>query len=203
MSNAFIQAVAYRGREVSPQSISAYQIDARDIAGPLDRQIFDACDFVSKNMRIAARKLLTGGREDIPQFDMIAVFEAVTNAVAHRDYSMAGSKVRLRLFEDRLELFTPGSLPNTMTPESLPFRQAARNETITSLLARCPVQHRDLQSHRAHIMEKRGEGVPTILSRSEALSGRKPVYRLIDESELMLTIYASDPERDGAQKEDA
>ena len=191
LSTAFIQAVAYRGRTISPQVDSAYQRDARDITGPLDQQIFEACDFVRKNMRVAARKGSGGGREDIPDFDMLAVFEALANAVAHRDYSMAGSKVRLRLFDDRLELYTPGLLVNTMTPESLPYRQAARNEAVTSLLARCSVQRDDLTSHRTHIMDKRGEGVPIILSRSESLSGRAPVYRMFDESELLLTIYAA------------
>ena len=39
---------------------------------------------------------------------MTAVFEAVVNAVAHRDYSVHGSKIRLRLFSDRLELYSPG-----------------------------------------------------------------------------------------------
>ena len=39
-------------------------------------------------------------------------------------------------------------------------------------------------------MDKRGEGVPIILSRSETLSGKRPTYRLVDESELILTIYA-------------
>ena len=191
LSNAFIQAVAYQGRAISPQTDSAYQRDARDITGPLDQQIFEACDFVRRNMHVAARKGAMGGREDVPQFDMLAVFEALTNAVAHRDYSMAGSKVRLRLFDDRLELYTPGLLVNTMTPESLPYRQAARNEAITSLLARCPVQRDDFKSHRTHIMDKRGEGVPIILSRSESLSGRAPDYRMIDESELLLTIHAA------------
>ena len=52
---------------------------------------------------------------------MRAVFEAMTNAVAHRDYSMPGSKVRLRLFADRLEIYTPGMLVNTMKPEDFPF----------------------------------------------------------------------------------
>ena len=169
LSSAFIQAVAYQGTAISPQADSAYQRDARDITGPLDQQIFDTCHFVRKNMQVAARKGAAGGREDIPQFDMLAVFEAVTNAVAHRDYSMAGSKVRLRLFDDRLELYTPGLLVNTMTPESLPYRQAARNEAITSLLARCSVQRDDFKSHRTHIMDKRGEGVPIILSRREGL----------------------------------
>lgn len=191
LSSAFVQAVAYHGIAVSPQEDAAYQRDARDITGPLDQQIFDACDFVRKNMRVSARKRSEGGREDIPQFDMLAVFEAVTNSVAHRDYSMSGSKVRLRLFDDRLELYTPGLLANTMTPESLSYRQAARNEAITSLLARCPVERDDFKIHRTHIMDKRGEGVPIILSRSEELSGRTPEYRLIDESELLLTIHAA------------
>lgn len=194
LPGAFIQAVAYAGNAVTPANANAYQRDAQDITGPLDQQIFDACDFVRKNMRVAARKNAQGGREDLPQFDMLAVFEAVTNAVAHRDYSMAGSKVRLRLFEDRLEMYTPGMLPNTMTPESLPYRQAARNEAVTSLLARCPVVRDDLSAHRSHIMDKRGEGVPIILTRSEALSGKLPVYRQIDDSELLLTIYAASPD---------
>ena len=191
LPGAFIQAVAYRGTDVLPRDGSAYQRDAQDIVGPLDRQIRDACAFVRKNMRVAARKSRNGGREDLPQFDMLAVFEAVTNAIAHRDYSMAGSKVRLRLFDDRLELYSPGMLPNTMTPESLPFRQAARNEAVTSLLARCPVDDGELTKHRQHIMDKRGEGVPIILQRSQRLSGRLPEYQLIDESELKLTIYSA------------
>lgn len=198
LPGAFIQAVAYAGNAVTPATANAYQRDALDLTGPLDQQIFGACDFVRKNMRVAARKKAQGGREDLPQFDMLSVFEAVTNAVAHRDYSLAGSKVRLRLFEDRLEIYTPGMLPNTMTPESLPYRQAARNEAVTSLLARCPVVRDDLSAHRSHIMDKRGEGVPIILTRSEALSGKLPVYRQIDDSDLLLTIYAASPDHDAS-----
>jgi len=191
LPGAFIQAVAYNGTSVASAAQATYQGDARDITGPLDRQIFDACDFVRKNMQVAARKRPTGGREDIPQYDMLAVFEALTNAVAHRDYSMAGSKVRLRMFDDRLELYTPGMLVNSMTPGSLPYRQAARNEAITSLLARCPVDSTELQNHRTRIMDKRGEGVPIILSRSEELSGIAPQYRMLDDSELLLVVHAA------------
>ncbi len=87
--------------------------------------------------------------------------------IAHRDYSMAGAKVRLRLFEDRLELYLPGMLPNTMTPESPPFRQAARNEVLKSLLARCPIADERLAVHRRQIMDKRGEGVVIIIDQTE------------------------------------
>jgi ATP-dependent DNA helicase RecG len=191
LSNAYIQAVAYRGETIQPDDSDPYQRDAQDITGPLDEQIFTTCDFIRKNMFVAARKDI--GRTDLPQYDMISVFEAITNAVAHRDYSMYGAKIRLRMFDDRMELYSPGAIPNTMTIESLPYRQYARNETITSLLARCPIRSNrfDFEAHRTHIMDKRGEGVPLILSRSEALAKRLPEYRLLDESELVLTIYAA------------
>lgn len=192
LPGAFIQAVAYQGTDVLPAGEAVYQRDAQDIIGTLDQQILGACAFVRKNMKVAALKRVEGGRQDLPQFDMLAVFEAVTNAVAHRDYSMAGAKVRLRLFDDRLELYSPGMLPNTMTPESLPFRQAARNEALTSLLARCPINDNSLAGHRSRIMDKRGEGVSIVLDASERLSGKRPEYRLNDDSELMLTIYGAD-----------
>lgn len=85
---------------------------------------------------------------------------------------MAGSKIRLRLFDDRLELYTLGLLPNTTTPESLAYRQASCNEAVTSLLARCPVERDEFMAHRSHIMDKRGEGVPIILARSEQIVGQ-------------------------------
>lgn len=194
LPNAYIQAVAYRGSTIDPAAEKAYQRDAKDFSGPLDEQIFQACEWVGRHMVVEARK--GQGRQDLPQFDMVAVFEAVTNAVAHRDYSIYGSKIRIRLFDDRLEIFSPGGLPNTMTVDSLPFRQAARNEALTTLLARCPIRlpDRDLQAHRAHIMDKRGEGVPIIVSRSKELSGKDPQYRLIDDIELMLTITAASSE---------
>lgn len=190
LPNAFIQAVAYRGVQIRPDGDAAYQLDAQDISGPLDAQVMAACHFVKKNMQVFASK--DQGRQDLPQFDMTAVFEALVNAVAHRDYSIHGAKIRLRMFADRLEIYSPGAIPNTMTVDSLPYRQAARNEAITSLLAKCPVPEADqAETGRSAMMDKRGEGVQLILGRTEQLSGKTPVFRLIDESELLLTIPAA------------
>lgn len=187
LSNAFIQAVCYRGVERN----AAYQLDAKDITGPLDLQVREACKFVERNMRVYAVK--APNRIETPQFSLNAVFEAVVNAVAHRDYSIYGSKIRLHLFSDRLEIFSPGTIPNTLTIDSISERQSTRNELISSLLARCPMNVNAIGSQRSYIMDKRGEGVPIIISESERLSGRKPVYRLLDDSELMLTIFAALP----------
>ena len=186
-SSAFIQAVCYRGAERN----AAYQLDAQDITGPLDIQIRDACKFVERNMRVYAIK--APYRIDTPQYSLNAVFEAVVNAVAHRDYSIYGSKIRLHVYSDRLELFSPGSIPNTMTIDSLSERQSSRNELITSLLSRCPMNVNAAGSRRSSIMDKRGEGVPIIITESEELSGRRPEYKLIDDSELKLTIFAAKP----------
>lgn len=192
LRHAFIQAVAYRGDSIGAAMDEVnYQVDTKDIVGPLDAQVAEACRFVARNQRIAGRKDL--GRTDFPQYEMTAVFEAVVNAVAHRDYSKHGSKIRIRMFTNRLVLCSPGELSNTMTPDTLAYRQSTRNEAITSLLAKCNVPESipSLRSNRSTLMDRRGEGVPLILDRSEKISGRRPLYQTVDGAELLLTIYAA------------
>ena len=182
LAHAYIQTVSYAGQRTD----NDYQTDARDIAGPLDEQVAEALHFVRRNMLVRATK--TSARSDRPQFSERAVFEALVNAVAHRDYSMAGSRIRLHLFEDRLELYVPGALANTLTPDSLHLRQASRNELIVSLLARCSAP---TGLDRSRLMDRRGDGVPIIREECERLSGRLPEYSLLDESELRLVIWAA------------
>lgn len=184
MPHAYVQAVSYAGerRDVN------YQTDARDIGGPLDNQIFQALRFVRRNMLVRATKKTA--RVDRPQFSERAVFEALANAVAHRDYSMAGARIRLHMFADRLELYVPGSLANTLTTDSMHLRQYSRNELIVSMLARCSVPA-DESLGRSRIMDRRGDGVPIILGDSTDLSGRVPEYTIIDESELRLVVWAA------------
>ena len=180
--HAYIQAVSYAGERTDAD----YQTDARDIEGPLDEQVAEALHFVQRNMLVRATK--TTARVERPQFSERAVFEALVNAVAHRDYSMAGSRIRLHLFGDRLELYVPGTLANTLSPDSLHLRQASRNELIVSLLARCPAP---ANLGRMHLMDRRGDGVPIIRKECQQLSGRLPEYSLIDDSELRLVIWAA------------
>ena len=183
--NSFIQAVYYSGKEKDAN----YQIDAKDFRGPLDQQIIDAFKFVQKHNEVSARKEI--GRIDQPQYSMRAVFEAIVNAVVHRDYSKGSSKIRLFMFADRLELYSPGALANTVTIEKLPYSQATRNELLSRLLSEITLDD-DVgeEVKRRHFLERRGEGVGIILKESEQLSGKIPVYELFDE-ELCLTIFAA------------
>ncbi len=185
LPNAFVEAVRYRGIRQD----SNYQTDAQKICGPLDQQIKQVMAFMKRNQTIMAMK--DPHRIEKPQFSERAVFEAVVNAVAHRDYSVFGSKIRFFMFDDRLEIYSPGALPNTVTIDSMALRQATRNELITSLLAETPVVEPIGDMGRGFYMEKRGDGVPIILNESEQLCGKKPIYRLIDDSELLLTVYSA------------
>ncbi len=54
-------------------------------------------------------------RVDVHEYELFAVRELVVNAFCHRDWSVAGQKIRLSLFDDRLEIFSPGALPNTLS----------------------------------------------------------------------------------------
>ena len=184
ISNAYIQAVCYNG-----ENRNASQLDAMDISGPLDIQIKEACKFVKRNMKVRAIK--DPGRIETPQYSLNAAFEAIVNAVVHRDYSIYGSKIRLHIFSDRLELYSPGSIANTMTIESLLLRQSSRNELLSSLLSRCRMNFDATGSKRVYIMDKRGEGVPIIIAESFELSGKRPEYKLIDDVEVLLTMFAA------------
>lgn len=184
LPHAHIQAVSYAGDRTDTQ----YQTDARDITGPLDAQVFETLHFMKRNMLVSAAK--TMARAEVPQFSVRAVFEALVNAVAHRDYSIRGSRIRFHMFGDRLELYVPGGLANTLTIDNMDLRQYSRNEMIVSLLARCPAQPAG-DVGRTHLMDRRGDGVPIIIEASEQLSGRTPTYTLIDDSELRLVIWAA------------
>ena len=191
LPSAFIQAVAYRGDRIRPRGKSeTYQLDAADISGPLDTQVEEACRFVARNMKVAAFKHL--GRVDRPQFDITAVFEAVVNAVAHRDYSVYGSKIRLRMFSDRLEIYSPGAIPNTLEPDNLLHIQSSRNEVLSSILAKCrvPSEIPWLATDRMTLMDKRGEGMRIIVENSLTLSGREPEYGMIGGSDFLVSIHA-------------
>ena len=184
LPNAAIMATRYRGADRTTG-----QVDAQEITGPLHRQIADAVGFAVRNMQVAARKV--PARIDMPQYSDKAIFEAVVNAVVHRDYGIRGNRIRLSMFADRLEIQSPGALPNTLTLESMAMRQATRNQAIASLMGRMGVGDIRGSADRRYFMERRGDGVPIIQRETRELSGRPPEYRLVDGAEVVLVIPAA------------
>lgn len=182
--HATILATHYRGLDRA-----SGQIDAQKITGPLHLQIADAIRFVVKNMRVSARK--TPAREDLLEYSKEAIFEAIVNAVAHRDYSMSSRRIRISMFRDRLEIDTPGQLPNGLTIEGMVTSHATRNEVIASVFSRISVANLEGGENRNYLMERRGDGVSIIRAKTLETSGILPEYRVLDEASVVLSIPAA------------
>ena len=184
LPNAYVTATRYRGTDRT-----SGQADTLDIYGPVQEQIRQAMAFVMRNMQVSALKKPM--RENLAQYSEMALFEAIVNAVVHRDYSIRGSRIRIAMFNDRIEINSPGGLPNGITVDSMANLQATRNEVLTSILGRIPVGGIAGAGARAYIMERRGDGVNIILRETQELSGQPSVFELINNAELRVAIPAA------------
>ena len=187
LPNACITATCYRGKDRATG-----QIDAQTITGPLNRQIAEAVAFALRNMRVAAHK--APAREELPQYSEEALFETITNAVVHRDYSIHGSRIRLSMFEDRVEIQSPGALSNNLTVDDLAYRQSTRNEVLATALGRMSAGEFRGAGGRLYVMERRGDGIPIIQSETRELSGKPPHFELVGGSELRVILPAAPQE---------
>lgn len=187
LPNACITATHYRGTDRA-----SGQLDTQTITGPLNRQIAEAVAFAVRNMRVGAYK--DPARMDLPQYSAEALFEALANAVAHRDYSIRGSRIRLSMFADRVEIQSPGALANRLTVDELEYRQATRNEVLASVLGRMPTSGIQGAGGRLFIMERRGDGVPIIRRETRELAGRLPRFDLVGGADLRVTLPAASTE---------
>ena len=173
LMSAYIEAACYGGTRLTSDDL----VHAERLAGPVADQIDAAVVFVMHCMRQGRPR----GSED--GYDVEVMEEAIVNAVAHRDYSVSGSKIRLFLYSDRLEVYSPGKLPNGLEVEEMPYRTFTRNQLLVSFLSKM----RSKRTGRV-FLESRGEGVRRILEGGEAHSGRRPVYELFG-NELRLTVW--------------
>lgn len=106
-------------------------IDDRMIEGSIIEQIEEAMDFIRKNINV--KFVMTGkpAREEVWDYPLVALREAVINAVCHRDYT-ASSNTEVRIYEDQLIVWNPGGLPLGLTVEDLykPHPSVLRNKGI-------------------------------------------------------------------------
>jgi predicted HTH transcriptional regulator len=160
---ATIEAAAYRDVDKSSGRLT----HAEKIAGPAASQIEGALEFIR----------YCTGRDGATPYPLDALEEAIRNAVQHRDYGRVGSKIRMLLFVDRLELSSPGRPPNTVTLQSLPYRVYKRNQLLASFLT----AGNSNGGRQAH-------GVGRLLAACEAHTGRLPEYRLQGD-DLLLMVW--------------
>jgi predicted HTH transcriptional regulator len=96
------------------------------------------------------------------------------------------------MFDDRIELYSPGALPNMMQVDTMTVMSLPRNDVLCSLFATYYPVH-EMGLSRNTLMDRRGMGVKITLDESEKISGKRPVYENIGDMELKLSIFAAPP----------
>lgn len=120
--------VQYRGREMGDEFLR------EDLRDTLPEAIRRAELWLSEHMRKGSR-MVGLERQDWVQFPPGAVREVLVNAVAHRDYTIRGEGIRIALFGDRLECYSPGRLPGHVTVDNIVEERFSRNETLVQVLS--------------------------------------------------------------------
>lgn len=105
-----------------------------EIAGTLPEQIRRAEAFVVSNIRRGVR-LLGFERVEETEYPVAVMREAIVNAVAHRDYQIGGDEIRVLLFSDRMEVYSPGRLPGHVTIQNLVDERFSRNGIVVQVLS--------------------------------------------------------------------
>ncbi len=84
-------------------------LDSDRFRGSLASVFKNTIKFIERNTKTGWRKTENGGRESIRSYPKDAVREALVNAMAHRDYSIAGTQIDVDIYCDRIEIVSPGS----------------------------------------------------------------------------------------------
>jgi len=102
-----------------------------EIAGPLARIVERSWNVINEEMRVGAT-VNQLAREELTEYPRFAVREALVNAIAHRDYRIAGRRVEIRMYADRMEIISPGGLPGYMTLDNLVEDHYSRNPRLVN-----------------------------------------------------------------------
>ena len=133
-------------------------LDDQEFEGNIIYLLKASLDFVKRN----SKKMWGKGpiyRIEYPEYPERAVQEAIVNALIHRDYSVVGSEVHIDIYDDRLEIFSPGGMADlTFIQDLNPLNVSSvrRNPILADLFA------------RMDLMERRGSGLRKIIEAYEA-----------------------------------
>ena len=190
LPHAGIDAVAYHGTE---QDYDAQERTA--LRGPMtpllseDGDIVEnglveqALDFVQRNTHVVV-EARGGRRVERPVYPRDALREGIVNALIHRDYLLTSTDVELAVYGDRLEIVSPGRLPNGITPDRMRFgTRSARNQLLKDVM-------RDYR-----YLEHMGMGVPRKIVRGmREHNGTEPDLVELDER-FIIRLLAQGPEQ--------
>ncbi len=179
---AFVRVLRYRGQERGSGARQQLIEDVR-VEGPIPRQLLEAQRQV-KRLQPIRRALRSSGRfGDVPLVPEDAWLEGIVNAVVHRSYSMVGDHIRVEIFDDRIEVSSPGRFPGLVDlGDPLRTIRFARNPRLARVCA-------DL-----NFGQELGEGIRRIFEEMRQAGLTDPVYRQTSGS-VELTLLAEPVDR--------
>jgi ATP-dependent DNA helicase RecG len=165
LPEAFIRVLRYRGTE---RGSGARQQLIEDVKaeGPIPKQLAEARELVER-LQPTRRALGVGGTfENVPLVPGDAWLEGIVNAAVHRSYSMVGDHIRVEIFDDRIEISSPGRFPGLVDlSDPLQTTRFARNPRIARVCA-------DLS-----LGQELGEGIRRMFEEMRQAGLTDPVYR--------------------------
>lgn len=164
----------FKGTEISEELI-----DRKEINKTIVENIKETCKIIRLNIMHSSK--IKGieriEKEILPER---VIREAIANSCIHRDYTIYGARIRTFMFDDRLEIRSPGAPPNTVTIENMKAGVS---------VYRNPIIAKFINDYR--LTEGMGRGIPMIMREMKKIAGREPKIEIIGE-ETILTIYFPD-----------
>ena len=156
-----------RWNGLEKDSIFDDALDDKEYEGNLIYLLKSGSEFIRNNSKVRFVKEAQY-RVDKPDYAERAVTEALVNALIHRDYIVLGSEVHIDMFDDRVEITSPGGMfggGSIQEYDIYSIRSMRRNPVIADLF------------HRMKYMERRGSGLRKIVSETEKLPGYTEAYK--------------------------
>ena len=157
LSHAYIKAARFKGMQ------KGTFLDQAEINGCLADQIDNAVTFVLKNIRLSG---MIEGSKRIERYEYPPdiIREAIVNAVIHRDYSISGACILLAVYDNRLEVTSPGGLAGQVTVENIQDRQYNRNPIIAKRM------------FEMAYFDSWGQGIDRILAWADQTKAKFPTF---------------------------
>jgi ATP-dependent DNA helicase RecG len=143
----------------------AYVLDAKELSGDIVSNVDDAMLFLEKHLNVRF-KIEALQRENILELPKDALREAVVNAVCHRDYFEKGARVMVEVFDDRVEITSPGGVCKGITPENFGTISITRNSIIASMF------------YRIGYIEQMGTGIMRMKKSTREAHVAEPTFEL-------------------------
>jgi ATP-dependent DNA helicase RecG len=132
--NCRIRFVRYEG-DSAQVGVNINIVKDINIEYPILRIIGEAKKFISTQLReFTALNSQTGKFQIVPEYPEFAWLEGIVNAVTHREYGMSGNYISIIMYDDRLEIKSPGKLPNIVTIDNIKETRYSRNPRIARVL---------------------------------------------------------------------